>query len=88
VVDAQTDDQVVDGNGKAIIMVENAGNDGEYKVFELTWDASEGDGDEGVSAVALGSLDFGDSLHDLSEVNLIGSDAHDILLANGFNMVG
>lgn len=85
VVDAQTDDQVVDGNGKAIIMVENAGNDGEYKVFELTWDASEGDGDEGVSAVEIGSLDFGDSLHDLYEVNLVGSDSHATLLETGFN---
>jgi hypothetical protein len=85
VVDSQTDDQVVDGNGKAIIMVENAGNDGEYKVFELTWDASEGDGDEGVSAVEIGSLDFGDSLHDLYEVNLVGSDSHATLLETGFN---
>lgn len=85
VIDTQDDDEVVGGNGKAILMVENAANDGEYKVFELTWDASEEDGDEGVSAVLLGSMDFGDSLEDLAEVNLVGSEDHAALLASGFD---
>ncbi|MCA1806459.1 MAG: hypothetical protein LC687_01135, partial [Actinobacteria bacterium] len=74
VIDGQSDDLVVDGNGKAILMVENADNEGEYKVFELSWDASADDGDENVSAEELGSLDFGDSLDGLENVNLVGSE--------------
>jgi hypothetical protein len=84
VIDGQSDNAVVDGIGKGILMVENAGNLGEYKVFEITWDASEADGDEGVTAVELGSLDFGDSLDGMDEINLVGSATHDALLANGF----
>jgi hypothetical protein len=84
VIDGQSDNAVVDGIGKGILMVENAGNLGEYKVFEITWDASEADGDEGVTANLLGSLDFGDSLDGMDEINLVGSATHDALLANGF----
>jgi hypothetical protein len=84
VSDNETDDDVVGGDAKAIVMVENGANDGEYKVFELSWDASEDDGDEGVSASLIGSLDFGDSLTDLAEVNLVGSDAYNLLLQDGF----
>jgi formaldehyde-activating enzyme involved in methanogenesis len=80
----ETDDDVVGGDAKAIVMVENGANDGEYKVFELSWDASEDDGDEGVSASLIGSLDFGDSLTDLANVNLVGSEAYNLLLQDGF----
>ncbi|WP_206735554.1 hypothetical protein [Roseovarius sp. A46] len=76
VSDNQSDAAVVGGNAKAVIMVENAANEGEYKVFELSWDASADDGEEGVSATEIGSLDFGDSLDGLTNVNLVGSDEH------------
>ncbi|MFT6309074.1 MAG: hypothetical protein ACJA0Z_004253, partial [Halioglobus sp.] len=84
VLDSQTANQVVNGDAKAIFMVENADNLGEYKVFELTWDASQADGDEDVTAVEIGSLDFGDSLTYLDDVNLVGSDDHAALLTFGF----
>lgn len=77
---------VVDGNGKAILMVENANNLGEYKVFELSWDAATSSEDDDLSATLLGSLDFGDSLTDLAEVNLVGSDAYASLLNSGFDV--
>lgn len=67
---------VVNGMGKAVLMVENANNEGEYKVFELTWDAEVGSGDDDMSVSLLGSLDFGDSLT-LTDVNLVGSAAND-----------
>lgn len=67
---------VVNGMGKAVLMVENANNEGEYKVFELTWDATPASGDDDMSVSLLGSLDFGDSLT-LTDVNLVGSAAND-----------
>ena len=79
VIDNQTDNAVVDGDGKAIFMVEDGDNLGHYKVFELSWDASEDDGDEGVVADLVGTLDFGTSLTDLADVNLVGSDDYDQL---------
>ncbi|GGC18730.1 hypothetical protein GCM10011363_39200 [Marivita lacus] len=81
---APNDADVVDGEAKAILMVENAGNLGEYKVFELSWNAATTSPTTDVSAVELGSLDFGDSLEGLDEVNLVGSDAYNDLLDNGF----
>ncbi len=77
---------VVDGNGKAILMVENANNLGEYKVFELSWDASTGSSsdDTDLDATLLGSLDFGDSLDDLANINLVGSEEYATLLSTGF----
>ena len=82
-------DDLIGGAAKAILMIENADNDGEYKVFELTWNGdaandTDGDPDGVVSAVALGSLDFGDSLTDLNAVNLVGSADYAALLDNGF----
>jgi hypothetical protein len=73
----KTDQEALIGDGKAIFMVENGSNLGEYKVFELTWsgDNSSASGDV-VSATELGSLDFGTSLTDIAEVNLIGSEAY------------
>lgn len=86
---APTTDQLIGGAAKAILMIENADNDGEYKVFELTWNGdaandTDGDPDGVVSAVALGSLDFGDSLTDLAAVNLVGSADYAALLDSGF----
>jgi hypothetical protein len=81
----QTDEDLVGGVGKAILMVENEDNDGEYKVFELTWDGSEDDGDEGVMANLLGSLDFGSSLQpNLGDVNIVGTEDYIDLLQGGF----
>ena len=75
----------VDDNGKAILMIENAQNLGEYKVFELMWD-TDVDGDDGdVTVNLLGSLDFGDSLVGGEEVNLVGSADYNDLIANGFS---
>ncbi|MFP7675700.1 DUF4214 domain-containing protein [Marivita sp. S0852] len=83
-------DQLINGAAKSILMVENADNDGEYKVFELSWngDAStdaDSTNNGTVSANLLGSLDFGDSLAGLTESNLVGSNAYDALLAAGLN---
>ena len=86
VSDGVSNTAVVNGEAKAILMVENEGNLGEYKVFELSWDASADDGEEGVTADLLGSMDFGDSLDDLAEVNLVGSSDHSFLLENGFGV--
>ncbi len=81
----KTDQEDLIGNAKAIFMVENAGNLGEYKVFELTWDGDLADGDDPVAtAVELGSLDFGDSLTGFDDVNLVGSNDYAALLDNGF----
>ncbi|MFC6640152.1 DUF4214 domain-containing protein [Sulfitobacter sp. JBTF-M27] len=90
----QTDDQEeLIGDAKSILMVENADNLGEYKVFELTWNGSEdadvdGLSDGVVSAVEIGSLDFGTSLNgefnQLHEINLVGSDDYAYLIDNGF----
>lgn len=87
VVDNQDDDDVIDGDAKAILMVENEGNRGEYKVFELSWDASEDDGDEGVSANLLGSLDFGDSLG-LDASNILDTAAYSAFLTAGGGTTG
>ena len=79
VIDNQSDNAVIDGDGKAIFMVEDGANLGHYKVFELSWDASAADGSEGVTASQIGSLDFGTSLTDLGDVNLVGSDDYAML---------
>lgn len=74
------------GNAKAVLMVENAANHGEYKVFELTWAGDNASGaNNTVSAVALGSLDFGDSLTGLAAANLVGSADYSALLAAGLS---
>jgi hypothetical protein len=81
----QTSDQeALVGDAKAIFMVENAGNDGDYKVFELTWDGDNSSGaDNTVSVEAIGQLDFGTSLTGLDDVNLVGSDDYGQLVADG-----
>ena len=75
------------GDAKAIFKVENGANLGEYKVFELTWSGDEDEEDgQVVSATFLGTQDYGTSLTELAEVNLVGSAAYDDLIANGFSM--
>lgn len=93
--ETSTTDQLVGGAAKAIVMVENAANLGDYKVFELSWngDASNDDDstlDGTVSVSQIGMLDFGTSLttddgvlNDLTEVNLVGSEDYADLVANG-----
>lgn len=73
------------GDGKAIFKVENPGNLGEYKVFELTWsgDAASASGTT-VAAKEIGSQDYGTSLNGLDDINLVGSDAYGELIYNGF----
>ena len=82
VTDGYSDDALVN-DGKAIIMVENGDNLGEYKVFEITWDGNADD--PIVTAVERGSLDFGTSLDGLQEVNLVGSADYATLMQYGFN---
>ena len=70
---------VVGGNRKAIVMIENAANDGEYKVFELTWDAGSATAPT-VTVDDLGSLDFGDTLDNAgTDTFLVGSAGYDAL---------
>ena len=83
-----TTDELVGGAAKAVVMIENADNLGEYKVFELSWNGdASGDTDSSldgqVAVTEIGSLDFGTSLTDISEVNLVGSDAYGDLVVNG-----
>lgn len=70
------------GNATAILGVENEANDGEYKFFLLTWDGETDDAP--VSASLLGSMDFGDSLDSLAEVNLVASGDYNDLIDQGF----
>lgn len=56
----QSDNDLVDGNGSAIVMVENGGNAGEYKMFGVSFDGSNSDGSLSASDVELiGTADFG-----------------------------
>lgn len=72
------------GNGKAVVMIENADNLGEYKVFEITWNGDEDLTEQVVEATEIGSLDFGTSLEGLAEVNLVGSMDYAALIGSGF----
>ncbi len=89
---------LVNGAAKAVIMIENNANLGEYKVFELSWNGSSAadddlDLDGNVTATLVGSLDFGTSLNDelllndFSEVQLVGSVAHSDLLDQGILLI-
>ncbi len=81
----QSSNALVGGVAKAVMMIENADNLGEYKVFELSWNgAATTQASANVTANALGSLDFGTSLTGMDDVNLVGSDDYADLLANGF----
>jgi hypothetical protein len=83
------DIDLVNGAAKAIFMVENDRNLGEYKVFELSWNGSASadadvDLDGVVTATQVGTLDFGTSLEGMTDIVLVGSEAHTDLLANGW----
>lgn len=84
-------DQLIAGAAKSILMVENADNDGEYKLFEITWngdfDADADSSNDGIatSVVELGSVDFGESLVGLTAANLVGSAEFAQILATGLN---
>ena len=54
---------LVAGEGKAVVLVHNADNDGEYKAFELTFDGSATNTSADFSAARLiGTFDLGESL--------------------------
>jgi hypothetical protein len=76
--------ELVSGAAKSIVMVENADNLGEYKVFEMSWYAGVTDGasTHQVTVTEVGSLDFGTSLTGLTAVNLVGSVPYTTLLTN------
>lgn len=83
-----TTDQLIDGAASAVIMIENADNLGEYKVFQAIWDGdASNDADStlngAVEVTQIGSLDFGTSLDGLTDVNLVGTAGYDALVANG-----
>lgn len=84
-------DQLIGGAGsaKGIIMVENAANLGQYKVFELSWNGNDSaDVDSAangiVTATQIGTLDFGTSLTGIEEINLVGTLEYGQLLVDGF----
>lgn len=55
-----TNTQLVDGNGSAIIMVQNADNAGEYKVFDVSFNGTDGDTSLSAGDIELiGTADFG-----------------------------
>lgn len=56
---------LVGSNGKGIVMIENDLNDGEYKIFELTWNGTDdatAPADDFTTVTLLGTVDFGNSL--------------------------
>ena len=63
---------LVDNAGKAIVLVENTANDGEYKVFELSFKGqATTNADANFDTVTLlGVVDFGESLTGLHLTNL------------------
>lgn len=87
-------------SANGILMVENAGNLGQYKVFQIVWngnaaaddDNAVGQTDEVLDGVVtvqlLGELDFGTTLDGLNEINLVGSDSYDALRELGFGGSG
>lgn len=84
-------DDVVGGAAKAIIAIENGDNLGEYKIFELSWDSSlvhhnSAEYDAALKVNELGSLDFGTTLNGFTDLNLVGSEAYQNAVDNGFLM--
>ena len=77
-----SDTDVVNGVGKAIVMVENSANLGDYKVFELTWNADAATQDDvTVQVTDLGELDFGTTLDNGDATFLVGSAEYDAIFA-------
>lgn len=65
---------LVGGVGKAVVMVENDLNDGEYAVFELTFTGTSTNSTHDFSdAKLIGVVDFGDSVTLTAPANLIGA---------------
>lgn len=65
---------LVGGVGKAVVMVENDLNDGEYAVFELTFNGTTTNTTADFSAAQLiGVVDFGDAVTLTAPANLIGA---------------
>ncbi len=65
---------LVGGVGKAVVMVENDLNDGEYAVFELTFTGTATNTNADFSAAQLiGVVDFGDAVTLTAPANLIGA---------------
>lgn len=65
---------LINGAGKAVILVQNADNLGEYRVFEVSWNGSSVANTNHTATVTdRGTLDFGTSLEGLDELNLVGS---------------
>lgn len=64
---------LTNGAGKAIVMVQNADNLGEYRVFEVSWNGSATATSHTATVTDRGTLDFGTSLEGLDELNLVGS---------------
>lgn len=57
--------QLVDGNGSAIVMVQNDENAGEYKVFNVTFNGTDEDFELSAGDIQeLGTLDFGADIND------------------------
>ena len=65
--------------GEAVVMIENSGNAGEYKVFQLTWndDSASNANADFTAATLLGTVDFGTDATDPAV-----SDINDLSLAS------
>lgn len=63
-INSATDVRLVGGVGKAVVMIENDANQGEYKVFELTFDgiATSNTKADFSAAQLIATVDFGNSL--------------------------
>jgi len=63
---------VVGGIGKAVVMIENNQNEGEYAVFELTWNAAHATSTDFTEVKSIGVFDFGASVVFDPIGNLVG----------------
>ena len=64
---------LINGAGKAIVMIQNNDNLGEYRVFEVSWNGLASASSHTATVTDRGTLDFGTSLEGLDELNLVGS---------------
>lgn len=64
---------LVGGIGKAVVLIENDLNDGEYAVFELTFNGAHATETDFTAAQLIGVVDFGDSVTLTAPANLIGA---------------
>lgn len=70
---AQTANQLVGGIGKAVVMIQNNFNEGEYAVFELTFNGAHATETDFTAAQLIGVVDFGDTVTLTAPANLIGA---------------